>query len=124
MNLRLLLADRQKTSSDLARLLWKKSSKKVRAVNISRLLSGRTVKISPEWVWIICEFLDTDPNELFNPYMTERVLQKIREIPKDKLDPDAKKLVKTIESFRDKYGNTYDLTQHKSIINQIKKLNL
>jgi len=49
----------------LAEKLWPEASGTSRAININRLFSGKTQKIDPKWVPIICAELDCTPGFLF-----------------------------------------------------------
>jgi hypothetical protein len=50
---------------DIARRLWPDSSRAAQIVNMGGLCNGRTTKVSPEWVAIICEMLDCSADFLF-----------------------------------------------------------
>jgi len=50
---------------DLDKCLWPDSGENAQAVNISKLISGKTKKIDPEWITIICKFCGVDANFLF-----------------------------------------------------------
>lgn len=49
----------------LAEKLWPDASQVSRSINVSRLFSGKTQKIDPAWVPIICAELDCTPGFLF-----------------------------------------------------------
>lgn len=50
---------------DLAAKLWPDSSPAAQQVNMTSLCAGKTAKISPDWVSIICNELGCTPNFLF-----------------------------------------------------------
>lgn len=51
--------------SDLAAKMWPQSTELTQRVNMTNLCSGRTTKISPEWVCIICTELSVSADFLF-----------------------------------------------------------
>lgn len=50
---------------DLAAKLWPDSSEISQQVNLSNLCAGRTTKISPEWILILCSELGVSADYLF-----------------------------------------------------------
>jgi hypothetical protein len=50
---------------DLAKLLWPDSSGSTQGVNMSKLISGKTKKVNPDWIPIICSFCRVSPSFLF-----------------------------------------------------------
>lgn len=50
---------------DLAAKLWPDSSPSAQQVNMTGLINGKTAKISPEWVNIICEECGCSADFLF-----------------------------------------------------------
>lgn len=53
------------TKKQIAARLWPDASETSRGINMSHLCSGKTRKIYPEWVPIICEELECTPAFLF-----------------------------------------------------------
>lgn len=51
--------------NELAAKIWPASSPEAQKVNMSNLISGKSNKINPEWVSIICEETGVDANFLF-----------------------------------------------------------
>ena len=49
---------------DIAARLWPDTSKAGQQVNMTKLCSGKTAKISPEWVGIICNMTGCTANFL------------------------------------------------------------
>lgn len=50
---------------DIASRIWHDSKESTQQVNMTNLCKGRTRKINPEWVIIICEMCGCTPNYLF-----------------------------------------------------------
>lgn len=50
---------------DVALRLWPDRTDVAQQVNMTHLCNGRTKRICPEWVIIICEMCDCTPNYLF-----------------------------------------------------------
>lgn len=50
---------------DIAARLWPDSNEVGQQVNMTKLCSGKTTKVSPEWVQIICEMTGCSANFLF-----------------------------------------------------------
>ena len=48
----------------IASKIWVDSSISSQQMNMLRLCNGRTKKIAPEWIMIICEMCDCTPNYL------------------------------------------------------------
>lgn len=49
----------------VAARLWEGTSEAAQQVNMTSLCSGKTLRIMPEWVTIVCEMCDCTPNYLF-----------------------------------------------------------
>lgn len=50
---------------DIAERLWPNSTPSAQQVNMTALTSGRTTKINPDWVAIICEMTGCSADFLF-----------------------------------------------------------
>ena len=50
----------------IAEKLWPDSEPGAQQVNMTKLVSGKTKGIRPEWVVTICKMCDCDPNFLFD----------------------------------------------------------
>lgn len=53
------------TKKEIAKRLWPKTNEQCAIINMSKLCTGKTYKITPEWVSIICEMCGVDANFLF-----------------------------------------------------------
>ncbi len=53
------------TKKAIALRLWPETDEINAVINMSKLCTGKTKKISPEWVGIICEMTGVDANFLF-----------------------------------------------------------
>ena len=53
------------TKKQIAARLWPDAPEASRGINMARLCSGKTLKIDPAWVPIICEELECTPAFLF-----------------------------------------------------------
>lgn len=56
---------------DIAARLFPGVSEHTQKVNFTNLVKGKTKRITPEWVGIICEMCECTPNELFGYNMEE-----------------------------------------------------
>lgn len=50
---------------ELSKKLWPESNEKARLVAMHRLTSGKMIYINPDWVMVLCEELNCDPNFIF-----------------------------------------------------------
>lgn len=50
---------------DLGKVLWSERSEEAQIINMANLCNGKTKRICPEWVGIICEMCECTPNYLF-----------------------------------------------------------
>lgn len=50
---------------DVSARLWEGSTEQAQQVNMTKLCTGKTKAIRPEWVGIVCEMCDCTPNYLF-----------------------------------------------------------
>ena len=50
---------------DIAALLWPDSTETAQQVNMTKLCSGKTTKINPDWVNIICDTCECSADFLF-----------------------------------------------------------
>ena len=55
----------QVSKKQIAMRLWPETYEQCAVINMSKLCTGKTKKISPEWVGIICEMTGVDANFLF-----------------------------------------------------------
>lgn len=53
------------TKKGIAALLWPDSSEAAQQVNMTKLCTGTTARISPDWVGIICEVCGCSADFLF-----------------------------------------------------------
>jgi len=51
---------------DIAARIFPGVSEAAQQVNFTNLCQGKTKRVAPEWVLIICEMCDCTPNYLFN----------------------------------------------------------
>lgn len=58
-------AGRKVLKKDIAARLWPNSNETAQQVNMTALCSGKTTKINPEWVAIICEMTGCTADFLF-----------------------------------------------------------
>lgn len=54
------------TKKMLAARMWPDTDAHTAAVNMSKLCSGKTLRVRYDWVHIICEMCNVSPNFLFN----------------------------------------------------------
>jgi hypothetical protein len=57
-----------KDKTELGLKLWPDSSRESMLINTAKLFNGRTKRIEFDWVGIICEWLQCEPNDLFENY--------------------------------------------------------
>lgn len=62
---RSLMNGKKVLKKDLAARLFPNVGKSAQQVNLTNLLSGRTTRVKPEWIAIICEMCECDANFLF-----------------------------------------------------------
>lgn len=53
------------TKKEIAKRLWPNTDEQCAVINMSKLCTGKTYKINPDWVGIICEMCGCDANFLF-----------------------------------------------------------
>lgn len=56
---------RRVLKKDIAARIWPDGTPEARQVNMTKLLKGRTLRIEPEWVKIICEMTGVSADFLF-----------------------------------------------------------
>lgn len=57
-------AGRPVMKKDLAKLLWPDATPEAQVINMSNLCAGKTARIRPEWIPIICRELGVTPEFL------------------------------------------------------------